>query len=303
MRDFARAHARRLSEEYAATDRHERARDRLLCHYQTATEAADGILRGLPPIPVPQDFTGRDGALAWLDAERPSLLAATRMAADVRRDHAATSLPLLMAYYLDFRGLFDDLLAATTIGLGAARRLGDRAAQGEALNNLGSALVGLERYDEALSRYREAAMIFRQAGNRRAEAESSANLAIALTGMGRYDQALTGYQDALAVLRLTGDQHAEGAALNNLGIALRALRRYDEARTAYQDAVAIFWETGDRHGLAMTLGNLGNVLRTLGRSADAAGTYQEAASIFRETGDRPREEAAIESFIALQRTA
>lgn len=300
MCDLVRAYARRLSEAHATTDGRELARDRLLRYYQTATEAADGRLQGRPPIPVPQEFGDRDGALAWLDTERASLLAVTRMAAVVGRDHAAKSLPLLMAYYLDFRGFFDDLLAATAIGLDAARRLGDHAAEGEALNNLGGALVGLGRYDEALTRYRDAVVVFRQAGNRRAEAESSANLAISLTGLGRYDEALTAYQDALAVLRLTGDQHAAGAALNNLGIALRALRRYDEALVAYQDAAAIFREAGDRHGLAMTLGNLGNVLRSLGRPADAIGTYQEAVRIFRETGDLPREEAALESLTAVQ---
>jgi tetratricopeptide (TPR) repeat protein len=124
------------------------------------------MLRGLPPIPAPQEFTGRDGALAWLDAERVSLLAVTRMAAHVGRDHAAKNLPLLMAYYLDFRGQFDDLLAATAIGLEAARRLSDRVAEGEALNNLGGALIGLGRYDEALTAYQDAIGIFRETGNR-----------------------------------------------------------------------------------------------------------------------------------------
>jgi len=300
MHEPARAHAARLSEALAATDHRERARDRLLRYYQIATEAADGMLRGLPPIPVPQEFTDRDQALAWLDAERVSLLAVTRMAADVGRDHAAKNLPQLMAYYLDFRGGFDDLLAAATIGLEAARRLGDRAAEGEALNSLGGALIGLGRYDEALTRYQDAAAVFRQAHNPRAEAESSANLAVALTGLGRYDEALTAYQDALAVLRVTGDQQVAGAALNNLGIALGVLQRYDEARAAYQDAVAIFRDVGDRHGLAMTLGNLGNVLQSLERPADAISIYQEAAGIFRETGDRPREEAALESLTAVQ---
>ena len=36
-----------------------------------------------------------------------------------------------MAYYLNFRSFSDDLLAATAIGLDAARRLGDHAAEGE----------------------------------------------------------------------------------------------------------------------------------------------------------------------------
>jgi tetratricopeptide (TPR) repeat protein len=295
-----RAYAGRLSRAHATTDGRELARDRLLRHYQTTTEAADGRLRGRPPIPVPQEFDDRKEALAWLDTERASLLAVTRMAADASRDHAAKSLPLLMAYYLNFRRFFGDLLFAAAIGLDAARRLRDQAAEGEALNNLGGALTGLGRYDEALTRYQDAVAVFRRAGNRRAEAGSSANLAISLTGLGRYDEALSAYQAALAALRQTGDQQATGAALNNLGIALRALGRHDEAHAAYQEAAAVFRETGDQHGLAMTLCNLGNVLRSLGQPADAVGIYQEAIGIFRETCDRPREVAARESLATVQ---
>jgi tetratricopeptide (TPR) repeat protein len=300
MGDLVRAHSQRLSDAQAAIDGREHARNRLLRYYQSATEAADDWLRGLPPIPVPQEFTDRDGALAWLDAERASLIAAAQMAADTGRDQAAKSLPLLMAHYLNFRGLFDDLLAATAIGLDAARRLGDRVAEGEALNNLGAALSGLRRYDEAITAYRDAAAIFRQTGYHRAEGESLTNLGIALSGLRRYDEAITAHRDAAAIFRQSGDHHAEGTALNNLGIAQRAVRRDHEARTAYQDAVAIFRETGDRHGVAMALGNLGNLLRALGRSAEAVTAYLEAADIFRETGDHPRELATLGSLKAVQ---
>jgi tetratricopeptide (TPR) repeat protein len=300
MPGIARAHAQRLSDARAVADGREYARDRLLCYYQTETEAADGRLRGLPPIPVPVEFTDRDGALAWLDAERAGLIAVARMALRFGRNQAAKSLPLLMAYYLDFRKLFDDLLVATTVGLDAARRLGDGVAEGEALNNLGAALSGLGRYDEARSAYQDAIAIFHRVGELRAEGESSTNLGVALSDLRRYDEALTAHRQAAAIFRQIGDSHTEGIALNNLGVVLRALGRDDEARGVYQDAVAVFRETGDRHGLAMALGNLGNVCRSLGRSTDAIDTYREAASIFRETSDQSRELATRGSLTAVQ---
>ena len=40
-------------------------------------------------MPVPAGFAGRDEALAWLDAERPSLIAAVTMAAATGRDQIA----------------------------------------------------------------------------------------------------------------------------------------------------------------------------------------------------------------------
>ena len=46
-------------------------------------------------MPVPAGFAGRDEALAWLDAERPSLIAAVTMAAGTGRDQIALDLPLV----------------------------------------------------------------------------------------------------------------------------------------------------------------------------------------------------------------
>jgi len=256
MDGMIRRYARQVSAAHGDVDGCEQARDRLFDYYLSATEAADDWLRGLPPIPVRQEFSSRNGALAWLDAERATLIAATRMAADTGRDQAAKSLPLLMAHYLGFRGRFGDLLSVTTISLNVARRIGDRAAEGDALTNLGLALNGLQRYDEAATAHHEAAAIF-----------------------GR-----------------TRDFHGEGSALNNLGLALRALRQFDEAVAMHREAAAIFRETGDRHSEAKTLGNLGNVLHELGLSQGAVAAYQEAAGIFRETGDQPSELRALESL-------
>jgi len=298
MRGRERAAARRLSDAHAAIDGRPQAIARLLSYYQAATEAADGYLRGLPPIPVQQEFTDRDGALGWLDAERDSLVAAARVALDTGLDQAAKSLPLLMSYYLNFRGLCDDLLAVTAIGLDAARRLGDRAAEGESLNNKGTALIGLKRYDEALTAYEEAAAIVREAGDHQAQGELAANLGVALSGLRRYEEALTAYQAASAIFREARDRHGEGTALNNIGTVRHALGQYDEARAAYQEAVAVFRQTGDRHSLATALGNLANVFRSLGRSDEAAETYQEAARFFGETGDDSSELAALGSVIA-----
>ena len=249
-------YAQSLSEDRAAVSEREAARDRLLDYYVITTEAADGWLRGRPPVPGSQAFASRDAALTWLNDELASLLAAAQMAADTGRDEVAKSLPLLMAQYLGFRARFGELLAATTVSLTAARRLCDRTAEAAARANRGLALFGLRRYDEAAVAHLDAAAIFRDTGNR----------------------------------------HGEGKALNNLGLALFGLDRHDEAAGVHLDAAAIFQETGDRHGEGNALGNLGNALRELRRSEEAAAAYQEAAEIFRATGDRRSEFMALQSL-------
>ena len=221
LADIARPYAERLADKLAEADGREQARDRLFDYYLTATEAADDRLRGQPPIPVPQEFTDQKGALAWLDAECASLIAAVEVAAGTGRRHAAKSLPLLLAYYLGFRRRFDELLAMSTISLAAARELKDQAAESDALTNLGLALFGLHRYEEAVTAHEDAAAIFRENEDQHGQADTLNNLGLALHGLHRDSEAVAAHRDSAAIYRATGDRHGEGNALNNLGLALR----------------------------------------------------------------------------------
>ena len=301
MHDLLRLYAQQLSDIYADADGREQARDRLLGYYLHMTEAADDHLRALPGVAVPEEFTGRDTALDWLDAERASLVAAVTMAAATSRDQAALRLPLRLPGYFAWRRRFDDWIATTIISLEAARRLGDRHREGRALNNLGGALQEVRRFEEAITAHQDAAAIYRETGDRHREGMVLNNLGGALAEVRRFEEAITAHQDAAAIYRETGDRHREGMALTNLGLALAEVRRFEEAITTCQDAAAIYRETGDRHGEGMALGNLGLALQEVRRFEEAITTCQDAAALFRETGDRHREGTALNDLgLALQ---
>jgi tetratricopeptide (TPR) repeat protein len=295
MHDLVRLYAQRLSDEHAEADGREQARDRLLGFYLHMADAADDHLLALPGMAVPEEFTGRDAALEWLDAERASLVAAVTMAAATGRDQAALPLPLLLGVYFEWRRRFDDWIA-TTISLDAARRLGNRHGEGMALTNLGVALREVRRFDEAITACQDAAVIFRETGDRRGEGMALTNLGLALGEVRRFEEAITACQDAAVIRRETGDRHGEGMALGNLGLALREVRRFEEAITACQDAAVIFGETGDRHGEGTALNNLGLALAEVRRFEEAITACQDAAVIFRETGDEYREGIALENL-------
>jgi tetratricopeptide (TPR) repeat protein len=200
MHDLLRLYARQLLDAHTDADRREQARDRLLRYYLDTARAAAAHLRALPRTQVPADFTDRDDALAWLDTERPGLIAAVTMSARTGRDQTAMQLPLILADYFDLRWRPDDWLATARISLAAARRLGDRSNEAAALANLGGALRHARRFEEAI----------------------------------------TACQGAAAICRETGDRHGEGHALSNLGSALHRMRRFEEAITACQGAAAIY---------------------------------------------------------------
>ena len=283
MHDLLRLYARQLS----GTDTGERdqATDRLLAYYLNGANAADAHLRALTGSSVSPEFTSRDdavagssvspeftsrdGALAWLDAERPNLIAAVMLAADTGRDQVAMSLPRALSVYLDWRRRFDDWLPILAISRDCARRQGDRAHEAAALNNLGLALLETRRFEGAISALQEAAETYRETGDRHREGGALSNLGNALVMARRFAEAVDVHQEAAAIFRETGDRHGEGGALDNLGVALREMRRFTEAVSAHQEAAAILRETGDRHSEGIALKNL--ELAQIGQNAESKG--------------------------------
>jgi tetratricopeptide (TPR) repeat protein len=293
MHDLLYLYAGQLSDAHAEADGREQACDRLLDYYLDTATAADAHLHALPRTPVPAAFTGRDDALAWLDAQRTSLVTAVTMAASTGRDEIAIWLPLSLVQYLAWRRRFDDRLSVCMISRDTARRRGDRELEAATLNNLGKALDDLRRFEEAITALQDAATIFRETGNRHTESMALANLGDALRQVRRFEEAITALEDATAICRETGDRNGEGSALTSLGLALRDLRRFEEAVTAHQGAAAIFRETGDRHGEGNALTNLGDALREVRRFKGAITALRAATALYQETGDRHGEGIAL----------
>ena len=250
MHDLLRLYARQLSHADAADDGREQARDRLLDYYLDTAWAAADHMQAKRGMPTSASFTGRDDALAWLDSERPNLIAAVIMAARTGRDEAAIRLPLCLVEYLAWRRRFEDQVVTLTVCRDATRRLGQPRVEAGVLNDLGLALQEMRHFEEAI----------------------------------------TAHQEAAAICQETGDQHLGGLVLNHLGVTLRATRRFEEAITAHQEAAAILQETGDRHGEGQALGNLATALGdpAVSRFEEAITVYQNAAAILRETSDRYR---------------
>ena len=261
------------------------ARDQLLAYLLHLAKAADDYLARQSELAVPTELMGRGDALALLDAERANLTAAVQMAVDTGRDKMAVILPLLLARYLVSRRQFNDLLETTAISLKAARRLGDRPHEGDALINIGAALQQMCRFEEAIVAYQEAVAIFREIRDQGAEGDALTNLGHALKSMRRFDEAIVAHEDAVAVYREIADRRGQGDALTNLGLALKSMRRFDEAIVAHEDAVAVYREIADRNAEGDALNNLGIVLWELGQLDQAISVLQDAAAIFEETSD------------------
>ena len=298
MHDLIRLYAAELSRDAARDDQSEAALDRLLKHYRDTANAADDHLRALPGQPVPDRFDGRADALAWLDAERPALVAAVTLAAASGRARTAVSLASYLAVFLDWRRHFDDMITTGQAAVDSAHHTGDQHGEAAALDNLGIALEQVRRFDEAITSHQQAVALRRELGDRRGEAGALDNLGLALREVRRFDEAVTAHQQALALFTELGDLHRQGMALDNLGLALglREVRRFDEAVTAHQQALALFTELGDLHRQGMALDNLGLALREVRRFDEAVTAHQQALALFTELGDLHRQGMALDNL-------
>lgn len=178
-------------------------------------------------------------------------------------------------------------------GLVIAREIGDRRAEGNALGNMGSAYATLGEMRTAISFYEQSLVIVREIGNRRGEGIVLNSLGLAYTDMGEARTGISFHEQRLAIVREMGDRRGEGISLGNLGIAYDVL---GEARTAisfYEQHLVIAREIGDRRGEGAALGNLGLAYANVGEARTAISFYEQALVIAREIGQRRGEGAAL----------
>jgi tetratricopeptide (TPR) repeat protein len=281
---------------------HERrtATVRLLDHYaHTAHTAArllfparDPILLPLaPPAPgtIPEQPVGDREAMGWLDAERPVLLAALRLAATTGSDTHTWQLAWALDTFLYRRGYWQDLAGAWQAALAAADHLTHPTATGYAHRNLAQAGILLGRYGEAHTHLRRALDLTTRAEDRVGQARTHLALAYLWVRQDRPDQALDHAQQALTLFQATGHRRGQAGALNNVGWCHALFGDHTQALTCCQQALTLFQQTGDRYGQANTWDSLGYAHHHLHQHTQAANCYQHALTLFRDLGDRYQE--------------
>jgi tetratricopeptide (TPR) repeat protein len=244
--------------------------------------------------PVPA-LTDPDSARAWLDTERPTLVAVTaHTATHGWPEHAAQLSTALFAY---LNGTYlTDALTVHGHARHAAHDTDDPTGQAHALTSLGATDMQLGRHGPAAEHLQRALHLFRQAGDRAGEARARNNLGVLEGRLGRTRLAADHFTQALALFRQTGHQPGEAHALNNLGDAEGRLGRYGPATDHIQQALALFQRLDDRTGEAWTLTNLGEVELRLGRYGPASGHLQQALTQYRRLGNRVGEAWALDSL-------
>jgi tetratricopeptide (TPR) repeat protein len=260
---------------------------RILSHYLHTAHAAVALLSPsrpritldpAPPGVSPEPLAGYQQALDWFEAEHQVLLAAVTRAADVGFDACAWQLPWAMTSFLDRRGEWHQLAAAT--------RLGDPAGQAAARYFLATAGAKLGHYGQARVHLSACLELYERLGDRAGEARVYQVLSWLTGHEGRHTDALGHARHALTICRAVGDLSGQAVALNSVGWQHALLGQYRQARTSCRRAVALHHQLGNRLGEAYSWDSLGYIEHQQGRYGQAAACYREALRLFRELGDR-----------------
>ncbi|MET7905266.1 tetratricopeptide repeat protein [Streptomyces sp. NPDC005355] len=280
----------------------------------------------------PLTFSEYDAAVDWAEREHDNLLQAVRTAADAGHDRLAWRLSAVLwnAQFPSVSGA--SWPAVGRIGLEAAERLGERAAQGVLRTYLGMAYTRVNRLAESLECHENALMIRRDLGDRLGEARSLNLIGLIHLRSRRLVTAARHFEQAISAFQEQDAAHWAATALSNLATTHYRAGRLPEAATVIDQALAAHRTLGDQRGegnilrvlsdvqreqgdieaslvtaqaaldIALSLRNLrleGFWLLTLGDAqqakcqyAEALTSYQRSATLHRRLADRSREALA-----------
>ena len=276
LHDLLRAYAAELAVDDPQLG--ETALARLHEHYLVACgEAVSAVYPAESPTLTSE--MAPDAALAWLDAELPTIVTLSN------RPEFAVRASQTLWPYLDRRGRYPEAMAIHGNALAAARARGDTGDEAAALGELGQANARLGRYGQALEQLHLALDLSRGAGDETRAATTLNSISIAYSRLGHCEEAIDHLGQALALHRKLGNRVAEGKALSNLGIEYAQIGRYQEALDHFTLALDIARESGDRYGQGNAHNNVGLVSCWLGRYEHALRHHHAGLACARDSGD------------------
>lgn len=157
-------------------------------------------------------------------------------------------------------------------------------------------LAATRQYRAAQNGFERMRDIARLVGNRKAEGEALQNLANARYFQQNLAAALAAYQARLVIEREREDGEAMAAALLGIATVRYSFAEYGDALTAYREALALQEKLGEQGAVAGTLISTGNVLYLQGDYAGAIADYSRSREINRKVRNTSGEADALEGM-------
>ena len=170
-----------------------------------------------------------------------------------------------------------------------AHDVGWLQAEGDALVNIGKIYSDQADWQQALSFYEKALLVFQStSGSKQAQAITFNNIGMAYSRSGEQQKALDYLQQALTLHRNGKNKSAETQTLINIARSYRLLRDYPNARTYQSQAQAVLNETANRALEGDLLDEIGLMYFEEGQPDKAVAYLLQAAQIQQSIGNQRR---------------
>ena len=149
---------------------------------------------------------------------------------------------------------------------------------------------------QALTKYKEALLIWRQLGDRSEEASTLLAIGTLYSSLNDNQSSLDYYQQALAIRRELSDSVGEAIMLFSVGGAYSNLGETQEAIDSYNQAFSLFQAQNQLDLAADTLGSLGGIYWKVGETQKALDTYDRSLAIHRAQKNRTGEAETLQAI-------
>ncbi|WP_308200838.1 BTAD domain-containing putative transcriptional regulator [Actinoplanes sp. M2I2] len=236
------------------------------------------------PPPVLLDAVTAD-PMAWLERERPGIVAAVRQASAAALSELGHGLALAVQPFLSLRAYHDDTQAVLTAALDAARRTGDRRGEAAMLFTLRADVAAVHDYDGALRDLTRAETLFRELDDQPGVAVAVRAQAFAAYLHGRTTTAVRLFTRSLETTRALRHD-GEVAYIQQIVAAIHLL--HGETATAQAllaEAIGPARAARKPRVLAQVLYRTGQAHLQAGDRAAALDVLREAFAVARAAGD------------------
>ncbi|MFJ8685789.1 ATP-binding protein [Micromonospora wenchangensis] len=266
----------------ADTEDSDEAFNRLLRYYTSTAERHSRAVYDRPAFPAP---SAREEALAWLDVERPNLVASIAAAHRSARWHETYALTRAITQYFEYRHHCDDGLRTHELALEAAEHLGP-AELCWAENRLGNACRIAHRYDDGVRHLQRALQIAETDGLNRIRGAILHNLGLTYFRKGEHIKAASCHRKDLKICSATGDVSGMAQTLVALGDAYRALGHLAQADNCLRLAKETFALLADPDGSAGAFSNHGLTFLAANQPLRSLIELSKGLKLARDSGNR-----------------
>lgn len=174
-----------------------------------------------------------------------------------------------------------------------ANKIGDRIAEGDALNNLGGIYETKGSPRRAIKYLEQSLSIARDIGHFRLECEALCNLGQAHLVRGDFNYAIAKNREGLEVSRRIGDSHTKCILLGNMAEAHLTLSEFEEATSFAMQQLEFARELQDQYHECRALSTLGGISWEQQQSKLAIPYYENALVILEKIGGNDLQEANL----------